>query len=81
MGTTVTSCYDVAEHLRTPEDMAAYREACLEEAWGDATFIAQVLGHIARAKAWHRSPAMPACPAKAYLRHWAVNAAPASTRS
>lgn len=50
MGTTVTSRYDVAEHLRTPEDMAAYREACLEEAGGDATFIAQALGHIARAK-------------------------------
>src|SRR5574337_562363 len=50
MGTTVTSRYDVAEHLRTPEDMAAYREACLEEAGGDATFIAQALGHIAHAK-------------------------------
>ena len=34
MGKTVTSRYDVAEHLRTPEEMAAYFEACLEEAKG-----------------------------------------------
>jgi len=27
-----TSPYDVAEHLRTPEEMAAYLEACIEEA-------------------------------------------------
>ena len=32
MGKTVTSRYDVAQHLRTPEEMAAYLEACLEEA-------------------------------------------------
>jgi probable addiction module antidote protein len=47
---TKTSRYDVAEHLRTPEEMAAYFEACLEEANGDATFIAKALGDIARAK-------------------------------
>ena len=47
---TVTSSYDVAEHLRTPEEMAAYLEACMEEADGDAAFIAQALGDIARAK-------------------------------
>jgi probable addiction module antidote protein len=45
-----TSRYDVAEHLRTPKEMAAYFEACLEEANGDATFIAKALGDIARAK-------------------------------
>lgn len=50
MGKTVTSRYDVAEHLRTPEEMAAYFEACLEEADGDAAFIAKALGGIARAK-------------------------------
>lgn len=44
MGKTKTSKYDVAEHLRTPEEMAAYLEACLEEADGDATFIAKALG-------------------------------------
>lgn len=50
MAKTKTSRYDVAEHLRTPEEMAAYLEACLEEAKGDATFIAKALGDIARAK-------------------------------
>lgn len=30
--------------------MAAYLEACLEEAGGDAAFIAKALGDIARAK-------------------------------
>ena len=45
-----TTRYDVAEHLRTQEEMAAYLEACLEEANGDAGFIAKALGDIARAK-------------------------------
>ncbi|MEW6682454.1 MAG: addiction module antidote protein [Nitrospirota bacterium] len=50
MRKTTTSRYDVAEHLRTPKEMAAYFEACLEEANGDAAFIAKALGDIARAK-------------------------------
>jgi probable addiction module antidote protein len=50
MTKTVTTRYDVAEHLRTPEDMAAYLEACLEDARGDAAFVAKALGDIARAK-------------------------------
>jgi probable addiction module antidote protein len=50
MAKTITTKYDVAEHLRTPEEMAAYLEACLEEANGDAAFIAKALGDIARAK-------------------------------
>src|SRR5580704_10471072 len=50
MKKTVTSRYDVAEHLRTPREMAACLEACLEEANGDAAFIAKALGDIARAK-------------------------------
>ena len=50
MTKTVTTRYDVAEHLRTQEEMAAYLEACLEEADGDAAFIAKALGDIARAK-------------------------------
>jgi probable addiction module antidote protein len=48
--TTKISPWDVAEHLRTPEEMAAYLEACIEEADGDATFIAKALGDIARAQ-------------------------------
>ena len=50
MERTTTSPYDVAEHLRTPEEMAAYLEACFEEADGNAAFIAKALGDIARAK-------------------------------
>ncbi len=50
MTRTTTSRYDVAEHLRTPEEMAAYLEASLEETNGDAAFIAKALGDIARAK-------------------------------
>lgn len=47
---TKTTRYDVSEHLRNPEEMAAYLEACLEEAQGDASFIAKALGDVARAK-------------------------------
>lgn len=47
---TKTTRYDVAEHLRSPEEMAAYLEACIEESNGDATFVAKALGDIARAK-------------------------------
>ena len=50
MKRTITTRYDVAEHLRTPEEMAAYLEACIEEAEGDAAFIVKALGDIARAK-------------------------------
>ncbi|GAB6096209.1 putative addiction module antidote protein [Desulfatiferula olefinivorans] len=50
MTKTKTSKYDVAEHLRTPEEMAEYLEASMEEAHGDAAFIAKALGDIARAK-------------------------------
>ena len=50
MAKTPTTRYDVAEHLRTPEEMAAYLDACFEEANGDASFIAKALGDIARAK-------------------------------
>jgi probable addiction module antidote protein len=47
---TNTSAYDVSDYLRTPEEMAAYLEACIEEADGDAAFIAKALGDIARAQ-------------------------------
>ena len=50
MTKTNTSRYDVAEHLRTTEEMAAYLDACFEEADGDATFIAKALGDLARAR-------------------------------
>jgi len=50
MAKTVTTRYDVAEHLRTPKERAAYLEACFQEADGDAAFIAKALGDVARAK-------------------------------
>ncbi len=47
---TRTVAYDVAEQLRTPEEMAAYLDAWLAEAPNDAAGIARALGDIARAK-------------------------------
>jgi probable addiction module antidote protein len=43
-----TQPWDVAEHLETDEDMAAYLEAALEE--GDPALVSAALGDIARAK-------------------------------
>jgi probable addiction module antidote protein len=40
--------WDSAEHLKTPEDMALYLEACIDEAGDDSAFIAKALGVIAR---------------------------------
>jgi probable addiction module antidote protein len=48
---TTTTRYDVAEHLGTSEEMAAYLEACREEAGGDPASIAKAGNDIARAKA------------------------------
>src|SRR5438270_7465905 len=47
---TNTIAYAVAEQLRTPEEMAAYLDAWLEEAPEDAAGITRALGDIARAK-------------------------------
>lgn len=48
MGKTKTTRWDVAEHLKTEEDMAAYLEAALED--GDPKLVSAALGDIARAK-------------------------------
>jgi probable addiction module antidote protein len=45
-----TRSYDIAERLRSPEEMALYLDACIEESNGDAAFIAKALGEIARAQ-------------------------------
>jgi probable addiction module antidote protein len=42
--------YDVADQLRTPEEMAAYLDAWLSEAPDDIWGISRALGDIARAK-------------------------------
>ncbi len=70
---TATAPYDVAEHLRTREEMAAYLEASIEESDGDAAFVAKALGNIARA-AWRRWRPMPGCPARASTKHFPESA-------
>ncbi len=47
MAKTRTRAWDVAEHLTSRDDMAAYLEAALEE--GDVSLVAAALGDIARA--------------------------------
>jgi probable addiction module antidote protein len=47
---TKTVKYDVAEQLRTPEEMAAYLDAWLTEAPDDVAGLARALGDIARAR-------------------------------
>lgn len=48
MAKNATRLWDVAEHLETEEDMAAYLEAAFEEA--DPALISAAIGDIARAK-------------------------------
>jgi probable addiction module antidote protein len=48
MNKVPTRLWDAAEHLETPEDMAAYLEAALED--GDPNLVVAALGDIARAK-------------------------------
>lgn len=43
-----TRVWDVAEHLETTEDMAAYLDAALED--GDPAVVVAALGDIARAR-------------------------------
>ena len=48
MAKTKTRTWDAAEYLESPEDMAAYLEAAIEE--DDPALFAAALGDIARAK-------------------------------
>jgi probable addiction module antidote protein len=48
-GKTKTFPYDVAEQLRTPEEMAAYLDAWLTDYPEDSAGIARALGDVARA--------------------------------
>jgi hypothetical protein len=77
---TTSTRYDVAEHLRTPEEMAAYLEACFEEANGDASFIAKALGLATSLapKVCLKLLGMQGCPGKASTKHFPVNVSPAS---
>jgi probable addiction module antidote protein len=44
------SRYDVADYLKSEQQLAAYLDACMQEAGDDAACIAAALGEIARAK-------------------------------
>ena len=48
--TLQTRPWDVAEHLRTDEDVVGYLQACIDEAPEDAAFLAHALGDCARAR-------------------------------
>jgi probable addiction module antidote protein len=50
MTRTDSTPFDVADHLRTPEEMAAHLNAAIEESDGDAAVVAKALGDCARAK-------------------------------
>ena len=52
MPKTKTRTYDAAEYLETPEDMAAYLEAALED--GEPAVVMHALGTIARARGMSR---------------------------
>lgn len=43
-----TTTFDVQDHLRSPEEQAAYIDAALET--GDATFIAAAIGDVVKAR-------------------------------
>ena len=78
---TKTIAYDVAEQLRTPEEMAAYLDAWFEEAPDDAAGIARALGILPVHAAWHRLLATLGSAAKASTKHLARMAIQASPRS
>lgn len=42
--------WDVAEHLNSPEEIALYLDACIEEDPGDGSLLRAALGDVARAK-------------------------------
>jgi probable addiction module antidote protein len=50
MGKTKTARYDVGEHLRTPDEMAAHLSVMLDKPGADGAAIAGLLGNFARAK-------------------------------
>jgi DNA-binding phage protein len=53
------SRYDTADYLKSEEDMAAYLEACLEDAPDDPVFIASALGRLPARAEWPISPSRP----------------------
>jgi DNA-binding phage protein len=56
-----TSPYDVAEHLRSPHEMALYLQACIEESNGDVEFIVKAIDDIFRSRVINQNPNGPEC--------------------
>ena len=50
MGKTIITPFEVAEHIKTPQEIAAYLGSILEEADGEPSFITKTLEDIAHAK-------------------------------
>lgn len=49
MSITTITC-ELADYIRTPQEMAAYLEECIEKAGRDAAFIAKAMDDIASAQ-------------------------------
>jgi probable addiction module antidote protein len=47
---TKFSRYDVADYLKSDEELVAYLNACMDEAGDDAAYVAAALGDAARAR-------------------------------
>jgi probable addiction module antidote protein len=47
---TKTTKWDAADYLDTPQDIAHYIEACIQDDPGDGSLIRTALGDVARAK-------------------------------
>jgi len=45
----LTTKYDLTEHLRTPEEVKLYLEACQVDSRGDADFMEKARNDVARA--------------------------------
>ncbi len=81
MGKTATTRYDAAEHLRTPDEMAAYLEPALKRRAEMPRSSRRRLEISLVLKAWRRSREMRDCRGKAFIKHSPGNAARASTPS
>lgn len=44
------STFDIAEHLRTKEEIGLYIDACIAESKGDLTFVIKALQDVDRAQ-------------------------------
>ena len=76
------SNYDVADYLKSEEDMALYLEACFDEAGDDAAFISAARGSTgspprAPRSARSRAKSVPRCPrSSSTTTPWSCGAPP-----